>query len=753
MRGTRWLLLVAIAVILGSVGLTYRAQKKVTREQAPAKPPPLPTELNSSADHWHWTETDTHTGRKKAEIDAEDFKQVKDGSRIDLKNVSLKLTTKTGDAYDLIQSAAASFFPGDHRLYSEGQVQITLDVPFEGQPAHTLVSIQSSGVNFDSNTGRAETERDSRFVFEHGDGKAAGAFYDPSTHELQMKKDVELHWKPGGPNAKPMKIEAASGVYHEAAGEILLSPWGRLTRENTVVEGENAVVHLQDKVIQKVEASHAHGTDSYPNRTLQYSADRLLVNFDEDGQVRHITGDSNARLVSTSAGSETTVTASRVELDFTAGANNESLLTQVTANGQSQVVSKPLPAAGSQPGETHILRSESLEMKMRPGGREMESVVTHAPGTLEFVPNLPVQHHRTLEGNDLVIAYGAENHIESFHAKAAKTRTDPTEEERKRNRGVAVTSSRDLAARFEPRSSRMASMEQSGDFTYDEGDRKARAAHATLDSNQNVVVLDTAARLWDANGSTSANHIRMDQRTGDFTAEGAVNSSRLPDKDPKKNSDMLSGDELLQAQARKMDSSNHNRKIHYEGNAVLWQGANRIQSDAVDVDRDQRTLAADGNVVSNLWEQPKDDGKKKAGIPVLTVVHAPHLVYTDENRLAVYTGGVTLHRPGLDVKGRELRAFLGEAGADSRLDKAIADGAVVIVQNANGRTRTGTGEHGEYYTADEKVILRGGRPRMVDSQQGVTEGDELTYFANDGRLLVNAQPSHPVQSRIIRKRK
>ena len=112
----------------------------------------------------------------------------------------------------------------------------------------------------------------------------------------------------------------------------------------------------------------------------------------------------------------------------------------------------------------------------------------------------------------------------------AKTETEPTAEERKRNRAVSTTSSRDLAARFDPKTSHMPSMEQTGDFQYDEGDRKARAAKATLDSDQNLIVLDTAARMWDATGSTTADRIRMDQRTGDFTAEGDVQSSRLPDQ-------------------------------------------------------------------------------------------------------------------------------------------------------------------------------------------------------------------------------
>jgi lipopolysaccharide export system protein LptA len=245
----------------------------------------------------------------------------------------------------------------------------------------------------------------------------------------------------------------------------------------------------------------------------------------------------------------------------------------------------------------------------------------------------------------------------------------------------------------------------------------------------------------------------MDQRTGDFTAEGEVRSSRLPDQDQKKNSEMLSGDQPVEAQARKMDSSNHNRAIHYEGDVTMRQGANRIQARVVDVNREKRTLVADGNVVTNLWEEPKGDEKKSAA-PVLTVVHAAHLVYTDENRLAFYTGGVLLNRPGLQVKGKELRAFLAESGADSRLEKAFADGAVEIVETApdRTRTRTGTGEHAEYSTDVQKVVLRGGRPKLVDSVKGSMQGDELTYFANDGRLLGSGSPQQPTNSRIRRKK-
>jgi len=788
MRGTRWLLLLIMVAIVCGIGARYRALKIALRQQDDAlvKPAPLPIGLDSSSEAWHLDQTETRDGvvRTTARISAQSVNEQTDSGRVDLKGVTLRIPNKKGDAYNLVKSAAAQYFKSDRHLYSEGDVEITLNLPVAppaaGEPRRTPISIKSSGVTYDTD-GRAQTDRPSSFAFEHGDGTATGASYDPTTHQLFMKNDVKVDWKPIGPHAKLMKIEGGSLEYREGESEILLQPWGRLTRENTVVEGENVLIHLQDdgeghKEIRKIEAVKAHGTDTYPNRKLLYSADQLTVDFDDDGKASKITGQTNAHLVSTSATTETDVTANHVELNFDQQ-GNESILTDVTSSGNSVVTSKPVPAPGRQPGETHVLRSDTLEMKMREGGHEISSMVTHAPGTLEFLPNLPSQHHRILDGRDMVIAYGPQNRIESFRATNVKTMTDPSADELKRdkNRKQSVTASRDMLAHFDPKTSQMSSMEQWGDFSYEQGDRHARAAKASLDSDKNLILLETSARMWDSTGSTSADHIRMDERSGDFIAEGGVTSSRLPEKDEKKNSQMLSGDQPLQAQARKMESSNHNRTIHYEGDVHMWQGANRIQASVVDLDREKRGLVADGNVVTNLWEQPKDEAqkddaqpakeksgqeksgqdksgqkKKQPSAPVLTVVHAPHLVYTEANRLAVYSGGVVLSRPGLNVKAKVLQAFLAESDADSRLERAFADGAVEIVQNSRVATRTGSAEHAEYYTDEQKVYLKDGAPKLVErklsGKQTTTDGTELTYFANDDRLVVIRG-----QSRIQRK--
>jgi len=326
---------------------------------------------------------------------------------------------------------------------------------------------------------------------------------------------------------------------------------------------------------------------------------------------------------------------------------------------------------------------------------------------------------------------------------------------------------------MDPRSSKLARLDQSGNFTFRENDRQASAVKATLDND--VIVLDTRARMSDASSYTTADVIRMDQHTGDFSAEGHVKNSRLPESDPNKSSEMLNGDDPLQAEADKMESHDRNHVFHYAGHVAMWQGANRIVADVVDINRNpgKKTLTADGHVVTTFYDQAKDkdpnagdSGKKgntkstaKKGkngqpaapkAPVKTVVSAPKLVYTDDNRLAVYSGGVILDHAGTHVTSKSLQAFLADSNADSRLQNAFADGSVQIKWLNPTRTRTGTSEHAEYYTADERVLLTGGTPRFVDSCKGETKGEKLTYFANDDRLLVNGESSQPSQSRIDR---
>jgi hypothetical protein len=111
-------------------------------------------------------------------------------------------------------------------------------------------------------------------------------------------------------------------------------------------------------------------------------------------------------------------------------------------------------------------------------------------------------------------------------------------------------------ATFLPNSSKLDQLDQSGDFRYESGERKAKAEQALLDQPNNIITLLGGARMSDSNGTADADKIVMNQMSGDFTAEGHVISTRMPDK-KKDNSGggMLSEDEPLHARAKKMIST------------------------------------------------------------------------------------------------------------------------------------------------------------------------------------------------------
>src|SRR5260370_15783605 len=84
----------------------------------------------------------------------------------------------------------------------------------------------------------------------------------------------------------------------------------------------------------------------------------------------------------------------------------------------------------------------------------------------------------------------------------------------------------------------------------------------------------------------------------------------MPDKKKDDTSGMLNQDEPLHGIAKKMSSTENNTKVRYEGNVVLWQGANRLTADVVDIDRDDNILKAHGHVVSQLMEKEKKGSRE-----------------------------------------------------------------------------------------------------------------------------------------------
>jgi len=765
MRGLRWLLLVVMIVIAGAVFAIYQSQQLFQRSHRRAVPPPIPLDAKTMAHDYEWGQSSN--GLPRVDLMAKNMKESADAEHADLLDVELRLYASDGKHYDRVKTATASMTTATHKLYAPGDVQITLQVPVKGDPPHQLTSITTSAINFDSQSGQAVTDRHIAFTFEEGDGTADGATYDPSSHNLNLNSNVIVNLRAKDGNGMPMKVESGQLSWNESTGVVVMGPWSKLTRDQTVVNAAQSTVLLEGHDIKTIDAVKGKGTDKRPGRNIEYSADTIHVTYNDDRAIDKITGTGNAKLVAHSATSDTTISGNRVDLGFTQREGQNELVSAV-ASGNGHVESKPVPDPKGETTDTKIIKADVVDLKMRPGGKELERVKTQSPGTLEFLPNQNTHHHRMLKADRMDIAYGVKNEIQSFHATGASTETWPSEEEKRRKKatGTSVTSSKIIDASFDPKG-QLTFMKQTDDFHYAEGDRKAQADAATFQNDVNVMNLEKNARLSDTQGTTTGDSIRIDQATGDFDARGHVFTTRLPESE-KAESGLLDKGEPTLGSADRVTSANRNHLVHYAGHAAVWQTSNRIEAERIDIDRDKKSLVGDGHVVTQFVDKAKaenDAGAAGSGPaaaappspgkqPIFTIVKAPHMVYTDAERLAVYSGGVDFWRPTMTVKAGTLKAYLNDqdSDADSRVNRAFGDGKCEVVNYAADSRRIGNSEHAEYYTEDGKVILSGGQPKLNDTKTGNdTRGDKLTWFTGDDRLIVEGAPKQKTQSHLRKK--
>lgn len=742
----------AFAALLVSlvVAYTYRARILRQRDVKAAPAPKVKIKYETVAPMgWSYGKDDPNTNQPVVRLRAASLEATKDPSTFALVDVKLRLYSKDGGKYTYVTSSRA-FFDGKSKiLRSDAPVTIVMNIPSDKNaedPAQVadLVRIIATGVTYQTDDGKAWSSQPATFKFAHGGGSATGVSYDPSTGELDLKSAVILNMESKTPGGETMHVESGTLVYKEKEQKIYLSPWSKLQRGGTSINGGNAVVTLVDQVVHQVDAEHADGTDIREDKQTAYSADQMTALFDDDGNMTKLLAAGNARVVSTSATSRTTLTAKQAGLDFVVhpsspGGAPESDLDQVRAQGNAVAQSDPLPPPG-QPApdaDSHTLRCERIIMRMKPGGKEVQEIEAPQTAQLDFKPNRADHPVRSLTASHLRIFYGDGSYIDRFLAWDVTTHTQKPVVDKAKPPAPSTTWSDTLTATFKPDSNQLAAIEQTGHFRYEQGARKASANKAFLDETANRITLVENARMSDDTGTTTAAKIILDQASGDMDASGHVSSARAPDKSQKQGTSVLDPNKVLEAHADNMLSREDNTQFTYSGHATLWQGANRLAADRIVIDTDDKTVVADGNVTSELV----DSNQQKPGVmPLFTTITAPKLSYKDDVRRADYTGGVKMLRNGMTVTSKQMQAYLNPQSqtGDSSLNHAIAEGDVKVVENPQpGDTRTGTGQLCEFDTKENKVVLSGGDPQVDDTIRGEARGDRITYFSDDDKLIVD----------------
>ena len=740
-------------MLLGAVVWDYLGSQTAEEEIQAQQPTAIPSDVNSQATRWVWSQSSGD--RRKVEVVADSFRQAKETFLFDLGGVQLKIFHEDGAAFDYVVTEAAQFDTRSETLFSEGEVRLSLGIPADDPDPwsgeHT--KIRSSGVTFETKTGIATTDRYTEYEFDGGVARSVGVLYDSPHRYVRMESQVYVERFPGGPHRPAVKIRANQLHYHEKGQRVHLVGEVSLERGSQQMQSTEAIVFMERGDIRRIKASEAQGVEKQSGRTIGFRAQRVNVFYSPLKTVERVTGSGGAEVSSTTATSRITASGESIDLRYaTPTGRNESVLRDADIRRRAVVESMP-NETGDQGADIRRIRANWIELAMDEHGRDMQTLRTLAPGTLELVPTDPSRRRRTLHARRMTAHYAADNRLRKLDAAGdVKVETHPPAPQQPAGQPGAIlrTWSEALAAEFDPVSGEMRRLRQWSGFRFDQGGRRGRAERAEFDWRANEIELRNAARVWESTGSVSADRILLDENTGDFQASGGVSSAHQEPGGDRggggaRTAGPFSSQEPVYATAEHMLSNRKTGLVDYRGQARLWQGRNRIEADHIEIDRRLQTLSASGKAVSFL--QPAEDQGEKpprqsgADAPAVRV-SADSIFYEEDGRRAAYRGEVELHRGRLRVLSDELDAFFepdeSAASGRNRVKKAIARGQVRIFEPADAATpgRRAFGAEADYDPATGKVVLRGNPARLTSDSGRRTSGSELTYQVNDDRLLV-----------------
>jgi lipopolysaccharide export system protein LptA len=755
MKTLRILLLLAVTAMLAVVVSDYVGTQRAGSVSGLEEPEEIPRNLDSKASRFTWSQSSSN--ERKVEIHADTFEQIRDTTLLRLRGVELLIYRSDEENYDRIVCDSARF-DGD-TLYSEGEVTVLLGlVPGSaGQINEQATKIRSTGVTFESKTGIASTDRYTEYEFAGGIGHSVGSYYDSVRRYFRMDSEAYVEQRSSEPGQPPLIIRAGELTYYELGQGVDLKKGATLEHGSQTMEAAEATVHLEEGVIRRITAAQARGSDQQASRQVRFETPQMDAFYSPRQVLEHITGSGPSVMTSETSTSVIRAEGNQIDLHYEAreGAD-ESLLRNTHVRDSAVLEAKPSGSNGDQ--RIRRISSQVLHLKMREDGQNMEFVETLARGRLELLAPEAGGSRDVLDADHIEMFYAEGNRMEKLQA-AGNVALERSAGAKGPKAEPLKTSSARLLGEFDADSGEMRTLRQWEKFHFTRGEREGRAEEAEFELASNRIELRKQAEVWDANTRTSGDRLTLDEETGDFSAQGRVSSvykEKPPAGGPPSTApqdaagDLFSPSEPVYATAERMVSNQRSGVLEYHGKARLWQGTDRIEAEKIIIERPQKKLTAEKNVLSVIAEQgevsPQDKGDGGAGAttkPRPTEVRSNAMAYDETTRRVEYHGAVELRRGALRVECQDLDAWLAPPGeSGGRLEKAVARGTVEVTEMAAGGSppRKGFGDAAHFHPAEDKVILTGKPARVVNARQDSTQGAELTYYLNDDRLLVLGNP-------------
>jgi len=761
-RRQRWLMGLAVAglsVTVVVVAVTLWLSN--TNKEVPVRLPPSPAaDVHQQVSGYTFTRS--NEGRTLFSVHAARTVAFQGGKNTVLEDVVVEFFGRQGSHHNILRTHHCQYNADSGNFVSPGRVELELnaessELPGAGLQGKHTVYLETSKVSYRQQGSQAETDEPVKFRIGPATGTAAGLVYATSDGWLELKHQVAISMDQGRGH-QPIRLTATSLRYDRNGGTVSLKGPVQVDQGGQHASADSARIALDDRnhVTQGVAEGNVQGRDTTGARNLEIEARRVQGDFDPaSGQLRHLTAEDDVTCRSKSQTSVSRLGARRLDLDM-GGVRAHPERGVVRGDVHLTVESEPVLKASGNAGaplpgpEKKDLAASALRFSFRPDGKSLQDAVTEGTGTLLIKPGDPKVGERVITAGQLQMAFDARSRLEAmqglkpthvlFRPPASAPPGSVTQE----------STADHLDALFDTGTQTLREVKQSGNFEYRGGERQASSAEAHYDARSQNLLLLGHPQVWDATTRVRSQRVTFDTASDTATGEGQVQAVHLP-ASPTANSGRTAAENSAAPSptnvlADRMVARRRTQMVHYEGHVRAWQGADVVESTALDIFRNERRLSSGSQVVTS-YMCPAQRAIKGNAAPAgkdemePVTVSADSLDYLDQGRRAHYHGNVRMVTQDTTLQADRLDVFFAQGSSveGSQVDRAEADGHVKVTQPG----RQGLGNHGEYFAGPGKLILTGGPPSLFDAEKGSTTGQRLTFYTHDDRLDVDGGEKSP----------
>jgi len=800
-RGRRrligWILLGMLTL---GAGVVYRAYRLPARRAEPVAPASEPLPENAQRAAAGYAVTRSEGGHPVFTIRAERSVDFKGGTI--LEGVEVEIFGRAGDQHDLLTTKSCEYNARSGDFTCAGQVEIELNAPLGPARLQTLpeaasasptvhgrqpVYLETSALTYHQQQSMASTSARVRWRYGPASGEAVGLTYAIRQGWVELEHDVIASWpvegrfnQPGGASAASggavLQLAAARLRYSKTLRQLALTGPVQMTEGARQLDSGQATLYLdaRNRLLRARLDQGVRAADSTaPGSSLNAEAETLRAEFDPaTGDLQSLEASGAVRAQSRRGpGSPVThVEADQVKVSFT-GPHFHPVKGE--ASGHVHLSSESEPSRrgpGAAPGSPaglsegslrrEVLDASAVQFAFRTADGTLQQAHTVGPGKLVLIPSGPKAGNRVVTAGGFAMAFDSRGRLQDVHGSRPTRMVFEPAPGAPAGTPAAESLADRLDARLDPVSGELQSMQQSGQFQFLDGDRRATADQADYAAGPQLLTLTGKPALAEPGARTRADRFVIQVATNAAEGLGQVSSTHfgpLPEAsaEPATGEPMNSAD-TTNVVADRVTADRASQYLHYEGHVKAWHGTDVIESPALDIYRADRRIVSGSGVITAGLAPARAAADSAAGKPVGSslrvgadsasngpaavpvTIRADRLEYFDLERKAVYQGHVRMETSDATLWADRLDAYLspassGKAGEATKLERAVASGNVTMVEPG----RRAAGERAEYFADEGKVVMTGGPPTLYDARAGFTTGQTLTFFTAGDSLVID----------------